>query len=198
MARMAHSALLVFALFACLPAFISAAEPEKPKSEKSAALKMGDKAPKFEGRTDEDKSWKSTDHVGKKILVVYFYPKDMTPGCTKQACSYRDMQKDFADKEVEVIGVSRDTIASHQEFKKEYDLNFNLLADPDGKIAKAFGVKPMKTPLGELASRWTFVIDRDGKIAYKNEEVEAAKDAEKVLKVIAKLEKADGEKPKAG
>ena len=179
---MSRVALVLFALVPML------AVAEEPKSEKPAALKVGDKAPKFEGRTDEDKPWKSADHVGKKILVVYFYPKDMTPGCTKQACNYRDMQKEFADKEVEVIGVSRDTVESHVKFKKEYDLNFDLLADPDGKIAKAFGVKPLKTPVGDLSSRWTFVIDRDGKIAYKNEEVKADKDTETVLKVIAELE----------
>jgi peroxiredoxin Q/BCP len=175
---------LTFALCICLPALALAAEP---KYDEPVALKVGDKAPQFAGKTDEGKDWKSSDHVGKKTIVVYFYPKDMTPGCTKQACNYRDMQKEFAGKNVEIIGVSRDTVESHVEFKKKHDLNFTLLADPDGKIAKAFGVAPMKFPGGELSSRWTFVIDPEGKIAYKNEKVDAAKDTETVLKVVDKI-----------
>ncbi len=183
---MIRQQLLALLCSLCLPLAAIAA----PKEEKPVVLKVGDKAPKFESKTDENKAWKSADHVGKKVVVVYFYPKDMTPGCTKQACTYRDMQKEFADKEVEVIGVSRDTIESHVKFKKAHDLNFTLLADPEGKISTAFGVKPMKTPVGELDSRWTFIIDRDGKIAYKNEEVKAEKDPETVLKVIQKLKTA--------
>jgi peroxiredoxin Q/BCP len=175
-----------FALWLCFPALAFAAEP---KGDKPVELKVGDKAPAFEAKTDEGKTWKSADHVGKKTVVVYFYPKDMTPGCTKQACNYRDMQKDFAGKDVEIIGVSRDTVESHVEFKKKHNLNFTLLADPEGKITHAFGVAPMKTPVGELASRWTFVIDRDGKIAYKNEKVDAAKDTETVLTIVDKLKK---------
>jgi peroxiredoxin Q/BCP len=157
---------------------------------KPIKLKVGDKAPEFQGRTDEDKPWKSKAHVGKNILVVYFYPKDMTPGCTKQACNYRDMQKEFADKDVEVIGVSGDTVESHQKFKETEDLNFTLLADPEGKIAKAFGVPVKSVGANLFASRWTFVIDRDGKIAHKDEKVDAAKDTATVLKVVEKLEQA--------
>ena len=160
------------------------------QESKPIKLKVGDKAPEFQGRTDEDKPWKSKAHVGKKILVIYFYPKDMTPGCTKQACNYRDMQKEFEEKDVEVVGVSGDTVESHQTFKQAEDLNFTLLADPEGKIAKAFGV-PVKS-VGEnlFASRWTFVIDRDGRVAHKDEKVDATKDTATVLKVIEKLEQA--------
>src|SRR5690606_10221313 len=94
-------------------AFVPAAADES----KPVNLQPGDKAPEFTAQTDEGEMWKSEEHVGKKILVVYFYPKDMTSGCTKQACSYRDLKEQFDDKEVEVLGVSGDTVESHQEFK---------------------------------------------------------------------------------
>jgi thioredoxin-dependent peroxiredoxin len=174
---------LLAATFLIVGSQLSFAEEEKP-----VEIKVGDKAPEFQGQTDQAKPWKSKDHVGKKILVVYFYPKDQTPGCTKQACNYRDMQKEFADKNVEIIGVSGDTVESHQAFKKAEKLNFTLLADPDGKIAKAFGVPVKSLGGGLFASRWTFVIGPDGKIAHKDEKVDATKDSATVLKVIEKLE----------
>lgn len=176
-----------------------AAPPEtKPKE---VVLKVGDDAPEFSGRTDEDKLWKSKDHVGKKILVVYFYPADMTGGCTAQACAYRDALAKLKRDDVEVIGVSGDSVENHQTFKREYKLNFTLLADPDGTIAKAFGVKTapggtiqreidnqvVALTRGTTAMRWTFIIDLDKKIAYKDTKVNAAKDSEKVLEVIEKL-----------
>ena len=176
---------LLAVTFLALATNIAAAQAAKP-----VKLKSGDKAPEFQGQTDEGKSWKSKDHVGKKILVVYFYPKDQTPGCTAQACSYRDMKKEFADKDVEIIGVSGDTVDSHQAFKKAEKLNFTLLADPEGKIAAAFGVPVRSVGGGLFASRWTFVIGPDGKVAHKDEKVDAAKDSAAVLKVIEKLKPA--------
>jgi peroxiredoxin Q/BCP len=198
-----YRSLLLIVAGASLAALPAAARAAEASDEKPAALKVGDKAPKFHGQTDEDKPWKSEEHVGKKVLVVYFYPADMTGGCTKQACTYRDALKDLKRDDVEVVGVSGDSVENHQHFKQEYDLNFTLLADPDGKIAKAFGVKTgpggvfdwtkdgekVSLERGVTASRWTFVIDRDGKIAYKDEKVDPTKDAETVLKVVARLEK---------
>lgn len=174
-------------LLVSLVAFAMVASSASADEAKPVVLKQGDKAPKFAGDTDEGKPWKSDDHVGEKIVVLYFYPKDMTPGCTKQACTYRDMQKDFAGQDVEIIGVSGDTVESHKKFKKEHDLNFTLLADPKGEIAKAFGVKLLSGGDTIVTSRWTFIIDQDGKIAYKNEAVDAAKDPATVLKVIEEL-----------
>jgi peroxiredoxin Q/BCP len=160
----------------------AAATPEKP-----VELKVGDEAPEFEAVDDAGQPWKSVEHVGKKILVVYFYPKDRTKGCTAQACSYRDAQGKLEDMDVEVVGVSRDTVESHVEFKKVENLNFTLLADPTGVVSSAFGVIQLtKGPL-EMASRWTFVIDLDGHIAFKDEKVDPAKDVENVMKVVAKL-----------
>ena len=180
------------ALLVCLAVMAMTITPSVADDSKPVELKPGDKAPEFSGKTDEGKEWKSGDHVGEKVIVLYFYPKDMTPGCTKQACTYRDMQEDFAGKDVEIIGVSGDTVESHQKFKEEYDLNFTLLADPKGEIAKAFGVKLISGGDSVVTSRWTFVIDKDGKIAYKNEKVDAAKDPAVVMKVIEELEKKEG------
>ena len=168
------------------------------------ALKVGDKAPKFEALTDEGKLWKSDDHVGKKILVVYFYPADMTGGCTAQACAYRDALDKIKSAGVEVVGISGDSVENHQEFKKEYDLNFTLLADMDGAVSGAFGVESSqggRVPVtfkdgrkailerGQTTGRWTFIVGEDGKIVDKQENVDAPKDAARVLKKIDELKK---------
>ena len=163
------------------------------------SLNVGDKAPVFEALDDTGKPWKSSDHVGKKIVVVYFYPADCTGGCTKQAQGYRDDMKVLAEKGVEVVGVSGDTVKNHEVFKKKENLNFALLADTDGKVAKAFGVpvtlgeKNFTTKIGNeditltrtaTSQRWTFVIGKDGKIISKNEKVTAAEDSKAILKLI--------------
>jgi len=173
-----------------------------PANAQSTSLAVGDAAPKFEVADDEGKPWKSSDHFGKKIVVVYFYPADMTGGCTAQACAFRDDMGKLADKDVAVVGVSGDTVKSHQLFKKAHDLNFPLLADVDGVVADAFGVpktvgeKTVKAVIDGVnydlvrnvtTKRWTFVVDREGKIAYKDENVNARQDSEKVMAVIEKL-----------
>ncbi len=103
-------------------------------------LKVGDSAPSFESTDDQGKTWKSADHIGKKVVVVYFYPADLTGGCTKQACGFRDDMKKLTDKGVEVIGVSGDSAMNHQVFKEVHKLNFTLLADETGAVATKFGV----------------------------------------------------------
>jgi peroxiredoxin Q/BCP len=175
-----------------------AGEPEK----KPVDLKVGDETPEFEARDDKGEVWKSDDHVGEKILVVYFYPADLTPGCTRQACGFRDDMKKLKDQGVEVVGVSGDSARNHQLFKKSEDLNFTLLADEDGKVAEAFGVpfdkqeqsitrtidgREETLTRGGTARRWTFLIDRKGRIALKNTEVKAAEDSQAILKAVEKL-----------
>ena len=164
-------------------------------------LKVGDAAPSFEAPDDAGKAWKSADHIGKKIVVVYFYPASFTNGCTKQACGFRDDMKAFTDKDVEVIGVSGDAVKTQEEFKKLHKLNFALLADEKGEVAKAFGVPTGKGGVAKAKiddkeqeftraltiKRWTFVVDKAGKIAYKNAEVKAAEDSKAVMAVIEKL-----------
>ena len=165
-------------------------------------LKVGDAAPKFAVKDDSGKDWKSDEHVGKKIVVVYFYPADMTGGCTKQACGFRDDMAKLSGKDVEVVGVSGDSVRNHQLFKKAHELNFALLADTDGMVAEKFGVpvtpgeKTVKATIdgkeealtrSVTTARWTFVIDKQGKIAQKNSSVKAADDSKAILELIEKL-----------
>jgi peroxiredoxin Q/BCP len=139
-----------------------------------------------------------------KIVVVYFYPADMTGGCTKQACAFRDDLGKLKDQGVEVIGVSGDSVKNHQLFRKAHNLNFTLLADTEGRVADAFGVplvreeKTVKAVIEgkeELlirsitARRWTFVIDRSGKIAARNTMVVAADDSCAIQEIVAGLQK---------
>ena len=180
--------LLALALLATLPLI-------------AADLKVGDAAPTFSAPADDGSTWSSADHVGKKIIVVYFYPADMTGGCTKQACAFRDDQEALSGKDVVVLGVSGDSVRTHQLFKKVHELNFPLLADEDGAVAKAFGVplgkggaierkidgKLETLVRGVTAKRWTFVIGKDGKIAHKNTKVNAAKDSKSILQVVNSL-----------
>jgi peroxiredoxin Q/BCP len=191
----------IFCLLALSLALAPALPAQETKPEKIVKLKLSDEAPHFSGLTDKEKKWDSKKHAGKKIFVVYFYPADMTPGCTAQACAYRDALAKLERKDVEVIGVSGDSVANHQHFRDEYKLNFTLLADPEGKIAKAFGVQTSKGGVfertlqdkkiiferGVTARRWTFVIDKKWRIAHVDRKVKAAKDSEKVLKIVEKL-----------
>jgi thioredoxin-dependent peroxiredoxin len=174
-----------------------------PAQDKPADLKVGDPAPEFQAMDDQGKVWKSQDVVGKKILVVYFYPADMTGGCTRQACGFRDDMKKLENKDVVVVGVSGDSVRNHQLFKKAENLNFTLLADEKGKVAEAFGVpfkaeqasiereidgKKETLTRGGTAQRWTFVVDRDGKIAMKNTKVNAAEDSKAILQKVEELQ----------
>jgi len=127
-------------------------------------VNQGDRAPDFTGTTADGKQISLSDFRGKKPLVLYFYPKDNTPTCTKEACSFRDHAGEIAAAGGEVIGVSNDGAAAHKKFIADHRLNFPLLSDTDGTIAKAFGV----ARLGGFLSGWipprrvTFVIDRQG------------------------------------
>jgi peroxiredoxin Q/BCP len=124
------------------------------------------------------------DKIG-KTLVIYFYPKDETPGCTAEACSFRDSYEDFVAAGAEVIGVSRDDAASHDKFKAHHRLPFTLLTDPDGKVAAAFGVK--KT-LGILPGRVTFVVDKAGLIQHRFEsQIRVGKHVDEALAMVRKL-----------
>lgn len=179
-----------------LPLFLFLISPAKSDA---ADVNKGDPAPAFAALDDTGKEWKSADHVGKKILVVYFYPADMTGGCTKQACAFRDDMSQLQELGVEVVGVSGDTVKNHQLFKHAHNLNYALLADTEGKVAEAFGVpftpgeKSFKAVIDGkeevlvrlgTAKRWTFVIGKDGKIVYKNENVNAATDSKDVAEVV--------------
>jgi thioredoxin-dependent peroxiredoxin len=183
---------------------ILAADPTRADDEKKVELQVGDAAPKFEANDDQGLTWLSSDQVGKKYLVVYFYPGDFTPGCTNQARIVRDNRSKLAEAGIEIVGISGDSVETHMLFKKAEKLNFTLLADVDGKVAKQFGVPvgpggevKAKDAEGKLVTlkrdvtlgRWTFIIGKDGKILYKNTKVSPAADLKQVLTFIEKLEK---------
>lgn len=164
------------------------------------SLKVGDRAPEFSGVADDGKTWRSSDHVGKQTLVVYFYPAAMTGGCTKQACGYRDLRTRLTKLGVAVVGVSGDRTQNLKYFKQVNRLNFPLLSDTSGTIARAFGVplsnggtikrtvrgKEIELTRDRTAARWTFVVGRDGTIAMIETDVNPEHDAQAVAEAIEK------------
>ena len=146
-------------------------------------LKAGDVAPDFSAKTDDGKSVKLSDYRGKRV-VVYFYPKDDTPGCTTQACAFRDNYPAIEEKNAVVLGISPDDEKSHVRFKSKYDLPFLLLSDTEKEAAQAFGVWKEKNMYGKKVmgiERSTFVIGPDGKIEKAYAKVKAQGHAAAVL-----------------
>jgi len=171
--------------------------------DKKVTLQVGDPAPAFEARTERNRTWSSAEHSGKGWVVVYFYPGDFTPGCTAQARAFKEAMNRLTGLGVEVGGVSGDSVETHELFKKAEKLDFALLADEDGAVARKFGVPfgkgatvKAKGPDGQpfeferkgTAARWTFVIGKDGKIAYMNTRVVPADDAKKITEFITNSE----------
>lgn len=149
------------------------------------ALGVGDKIPEFSAKDDNGDDFDSVSIVGKKPVVFYFYPKDQTPGCTAQACGFRDKYEDFKDLGAEVIGISSDTVASHRKFAKQYKLPFILLSDNDKKIRTLFGVKP--NLFGLLPGRVTYVVDRNGIIQLIFDSLVATNHIPRALEAIKKI-----------
>lgn len=164
----------------------------------SGTLKVGDKAPEFKAVADDGSTWDLNEYVGKKNIVVYFYPAAMTGGCTMQACAYRDLHTEIESVDALVVGVSGDNLEGLKIFKKAENLNFPLLSDESGEIAKKFGVptrdggkitrdvdgQSFDLVRGITASRWTFIINKEGEIAYINEQVDAENDAAQVISFV--------------
>jgi peroxiredoxin Q/BCP len=147
-------------------------------------MQTGDQAPDFTGKDQNGKAIHLSDYRGKKV-ILYFYPKDDTPGCTAQACNLRDHQADLQRAGYQVIGVSTDDEKSHQKFIHKYQLNFPLIADTDQKIVELYGVWQEKSMYGRKymgTVRTTFVIDEDGKIADIIEKVDTKEHAGQILK----------------
>ena len=180
------------------------AAERSPADDKKVELQVGDAAPVFNAKNEKDKAWSSSDHVGKKWVVIYFYPGDFTPGCTAQANAFKDGMNKLTELGVEVVGVSGDSPDTHALFRAAQKLDFTLLADEDGTVAKAFGVPfgpggPVKAKGADgkafefkragTAARWTFVIGKDGKVAYKNTKVNPALDAKAITEFITQAEK---------
>ena len=150
-------------------------------------LEPGDLAPDFELETDGGGTVRLSDLRDKRV-VLYFYPKDNTPGCTKQACGFRDRQDEFAEMDVVVLGVSPDGVRSHDRFRDRYELNFPLLSDPDHAVAEAYGAWGPKKLYGKEYMgliRSTFVIGPDGKIERVYSKVKAADNPRQVLEDLS-------------
>jgi thioredoxin-dependent peroxiredoxin len=155
-------------------------------AESAKTPKVGDKAPAIEGKDQDGKPWKLADQTGKKAVLLYFYPKDDTPGCTKQACGLRDQMSDLQKENVEVIGVSFDNAESHKKFREKHNLNFTLLADTDGKIADAYGVRRGNS---NMARRASFLIGKDGTIRHVTDTPSADTHLAEMKEAVAKLQK---------
>jgi peroxiredoxin Q/BCP len=150
-------------------------------------VEEGAPAPDFELRSDEGETVMLSALRGKPV-VLYFYPRDDTPGCTTEACEFRDAYDRFRDQGVEILGVSPDTEASHRKFKTKYELPFTLLADPDHEAAEAYGVWKEKKNYGrryEGVERSTFVIDAEGKVAKAMRGIRPAGHAAQVLDTLS-------------
>jgi peroxiredoxin Q/BCP len=160
-------------------ALLSANAAETPKA--------GDKAPLVSGKDQDGKEWNLADVVGKKVVLLYFYPKDDTPGCTKEACGLRDRMSDLKKDDVQVIGVSFDSGESHKAFVAKYTLNFPLLVDTDGKIADSYGAR---MGANNRARRVSFLIGLDGKIAHITDNKDADVHLSEMQEAIQKLKKA--------
>ena len=147
-------------------------------------LKVGDTAPDFSLLDERGLPVSLKDYLGKKVVVLYFYPKDFTPGCTAEACSFRDDYKPIQDKGAVVIGVSLDSVESHLKFSEKYMLPFTILSDHKKEVAKAYGVLGVG---GFLAKRVTFIISKDGKITHVFTKVYVKQHSEEVLKALEEL-----------
>ncbi|EGY80710.1 thioredoxin-dependent thiol peroxidase [Peptoniphilus indolicus] len=146
-------------------------------------LEVGVKAPEFELEDQNGKLHKLEDYRGKKV-VLYFYPKDNTPGCSMQAVGFSELKDDFDKKDAVVLGVSKDSVKSHKNFEEKKDLKITILSDPELKAIEAYDVWKEKKTFGKAymgVVRTTYVIDEEGKIIYANDKVKAKEDPQKML-----------------
>jgi peroxiredoxin Q/BCP len=149
-------------------------------------LKVGDTAPDFSLLDEHGLPVSLKNYLGKRNVVLYFYPKDFTSGCTAEACSFRDSYKIYQDKGAVVIGVSLDSVESHLKFSEKYDLPFAILSDRNKEVAKAYGALGVG---GFLTKRLTFIINKNGKITHIFPKVDVRHHSEEVLKALEELEK---------
>ena len=171
------------------------------EGERPVYLRVGDKAPAFQCRDDQGNVWKSSQHAGKKVVVLYFYLGDFMKDCTTQAWNFRKYIGDFRRTGAEVVGASGDEVGNHRLFKETYELPYTLLADENGAVAKQFGVSlsgggvyrikdsqggVISLRRGVTASRWVFVIDTEGRVIYKNTNVNAKDEWKKILTFLEK------------
>lgn len=150
-------------------------------------LEVGTKAPEFTLPDQNGEMHSLKDYRGKKV-ILYFYPRDNTPGCTKQACGYSERYLAFLEKGVEIIGISKDSVASHKKFKEKQNLTFTLLSDKELEVIQAYDVWKEKKNYGKVSMgvvRTTYLIDEEGIIVRANDKVKAADDPENMLQEIS-------------
>jgi len=148
-------------------------------------IKEGDAIPLFEGIDQKGNTFRIKEYIGKQALVIYFYPKNFTPGCTVEACSFRDHYEVFKSQGAIIIGISSDSVDSHARFAKRYQLPFIMIADIGNQIRKRFGIKA--TLLGLLPGRETFVVDKMGILRLRFNSIQAKKHIPKALEMIKRL-----------
>jgi len=152
-------------------------------------VSIGSVAPEVELPGDSGQLYKLSDYQGKKI-ILYFYPKDNTSGCTKEACDFRDHLKAFSGMNMAILAISRDSIKSHENFKAKYDLNFPLLSDIDGRVCSAYGTWVEKSMYGKKyfgIERSTFLIDESGIIRHIWRKVKVEGHAQEILKIVQEM-----------
>ena len=148
---------------------------------------VGQPAPDFNLASTDDRDVRLSDYKGQQAVVLYFYPRDDTPGCTAEACSFRDLRSLFHEHGAEILGVSTDSVKSHKKFQQKYHLTFPLLADPDHAVADQYGVWQQKRFMGREhmgIARTTFVIDKNGTIKAVFPNVKVEGHADKVLEAL--------------
>lgn len=151
-------------------------------------LEVGTKAPDFTLYDQNGQEVKLSDYLGKKV-ILYFYPKDNTPGCTKQACGYSEKIEEFHVENCEVIGISKDTVASHKRFEEKQNLKITILADPELDVIRQYDVYHEKNMYGKKVMgvvRTTYLIDEQGMIVFAKEKVKAASNADDMLELLKK------------
>jgi len=152
----------------------------------ASGIQVGDKAPDFTLPSQAGEQVRLSDRLGERVVVLYFYPKDETPGCTKEACAFRDSHEVFSEAGAEVIGVSSDSVAKHAAFAGHHKLPFTLLSDEGGKVRKEYGVP---STLGLLAGRVTYVIDRAGTVRHVfNSQMNIGRHVNDALDVVKKIQ----------
>lgn len=202
----------LLAMLLMISAGVAGATDEPELGTKPVVPEVGQLLPAFESMDETGQPWKSADHVGKKVLVLYLYPGDFTGGCTKQAQTYRDALAKIEEFGALVVGVSGDEVTTHKIFKETYGLKHSLLSDSDGQLAKLLGVpvkaggkvratgpdrKPLLDANGKsinlerpvTLARWTVVVGRDGKIASLRSVANPATDAEVIQRIVDELPK---------
>jgi thioredoxin-dependent peroxiredoxin len=148
-------------------------------------VEVGSSVPQFTLPDQNGNEFSINSVIGKKNLVIYFYPKDDSPGCTKEACAFRDQFEVFNEADAMIIGISGQSVESHKQFAEKYHLTFTLLSDEGDKVRKLFGVP---SSLGMIPGRVTYIVDKSGKVVYVfNSQTQATKHVEEALRILKEL-----------